>query len=251
MAATKIKDIGISTVVEDRPHQEDRCSICRPRALSHTDYALTLHIDCQLSAAAFGKSPEEVIQDTIRAEDDALRDLGCLSTGSTVALALLDTKKNVLTTADLGDSPILLTESSTMVGAGPRGHPDYPNRKSQMIERSATKSVELAARPRTEAAGCEEDCIYVGRGGGGPATGDLLSNVAHMVKRELKSNSRLMLATDGVGEAPRAEEAAKHALKLWGNGVKAENIAADLTSKATTMPNSDNGTVIVVVLDSQ
>lgn len=128
MAATKIKDIGISTAIGDRQHQEGRYIVCKPGALSHTDYALFAvcdghagatasdhisqhlprHIDIGLNDASFDKSPEEVIQDAIRAEDDALRDLGCLSTGSTLALALVDTKKNVLTTADLGDSHILL-----------------------------------------------------------------------------------------------------------------------------------------------
>lgn len=60
-----------------------------------------------------------------------------------------------------------------------------------------------------------------------------------------------MLMTDGVGEAPKAEEAAKHALHLWEKGIKAEDIAADLTRKATTLPDSDNCAVVVVGLESR
>lgn len=80
-------------------------------------------------------------------------------------------------------------------------------------------------------------------------TGNLVSNQAHVAAMELHGRSVLLLASDGIGEAFNAEDAARQAAEMHEQGVSAQKIADRLTKQAMRLPVPDNATVIIVVID--
>jgi serine/threonine protein phosphatase PrpC len=82
----------------------------------------------------------------------------------------------------------------------------------------------------------------------GSITGDLVSNEAHTVQRDLPDRCVLLLATDGVGEGPAAERAGKAAAEMWEKKTSAQKIAEQLARKAEKQRFADNCTVIVVCM---
>lgn len=82
----------------------------------------------------------------------------------------------------------------------------------------------------------------------GSITGDLISNEAHTMTRDLPARSLLLLATDGVGEGPAAERVARSAADLWDKKVPAQKIAAELARRAEKQRYADNCTIIVVCM---
>lgn len=82
----------------------------------------------------------------------------------------------------------------------------------------------------------------------GSITRDLVSNEAHTTTRELPARSLLLLATDGVGEGPAAERAAKSAAEMWEKRMPAQKIAEQLAKKAEKQRYADNCTIIVICM---
>lgn len=82
----------------------------------------------------------------------------------------------------------------------------------------------------------------------GSITGDLISNEAHTMTRELPGPCLLLLATDGVGEGPAAERVAKQAAEMWERKISAQKIAEVLARKAEKQRYADNCTIIVVCM---
>jgi serine/threonine protein phosphatase PrpC len=84
----------------------------------------------------------------------------------------------------------------------------------------------------------------------GSITGDLISNEAHTMARELPGRCLLLLATDGVGEGPAAERVGKMAAEMWDKKMSAQKIAEQLVKNSEKRRYADNCTVIVVCLRS-
>ena len=82
----------------------------------------------------------------------------------------------------------------------------------------------------------------------GSITGDLISNEAHTMQRDLPDRCVLTLATDGVGEGPAAERVGKMAAEMWEKKMSAQKIAEQLARKSEKQRFADNCTVIVVCL---
>lgn len=82
----------------------------------------------------------------------------------------------------------------------------------------------------------------------GSITGDLVSNEAHTVKRDLPGRCLLMLATDGVGEGPAAERFARMAAEMWEKKMSAQKIAEQVARKSEKRRFADNCTIIVVCI---
>ena len=82
----------------------------------------------------------------------------------------------------------------------------------------------------------------------GSITGDLISNEAHTMQRELTDRCVLTLATDGVGEGPAAERVGKMAAEMWEKKMSAQKIAEQLARKSEKQRFADNCTVIVVCI---
>lgn len=82
----------------------------------------------------------------------------------------------------------------------------------------------------------------------GSISGDLVSNEAHTTTRDLPKQSLLLLATDGIGEGPAAERAARSAADMWEKRVPAQKIAEQLARKAERQRYADNCTIIVVCM---
>lgn len=82
----------------------------------------------------------------------------------------------------------------------------------------------------------------------GSITGDLVSNEAHTVTRDLPGRCLLLLATDGVGEGPAAERVAKQAAEMWEKKMSAQKIAEQLARKSEKQRYADNCTIIVVCM---
>jgi serine/threonine protein phosphatase PrpC len=76
----------------------------------------------------------------------------------------------------------------------------------------------------------------------GSISGDLISNEAHTLKRDL------MLATDGVGEGPAAERVGKLAAEMWDKKMSAQKIAEQLARKSEKQRYADNCTIIIVYI---
>ncbi|KAF1848041.1 protein serine/threonine phosphatase 2C [Cucurbitaria berberidis CBS 394.84] len=141
-AIINIVDYGVSTILGSRADQEDRyCALNIGQLKSRkevglfavydghggtetVDYVsehLVTHIEQQFAATSRTLEPEEykqAIQRAIKAVDKDL-DRADLRGGSTVALALIDTKQGVLIEVDLGDSHVVFSEhqfDSVIVG---------------------------------------------------------------------------------------------------------------------------------------
>lgn len=82
----------------------------------------------------------------------------------------------------------------------------------------------------------------------GSITGDLVSNEAHTTIRDLPHRSLLLLATDGIGEGPAAERAAKSAVEMWEKRMPAQKIAEQLARKSEKQKYADNCSIIVVCM---
>jgi serine/threonine protein phosphatase PrpC len=218
------------------------------------------------------------------------RDIGRddLEGGATVALALIDTKQNLLVEADLGDSHVIFANHSDHSGSledkkgkddwdvkvlSKEHSPDAPEEKRRIEEAGgevnySTGIARVGAVNMSRALGDMEykkpkvnrlaghdlsdlDGVETGVAPGATVTHDLVSNKAHFSTRELDGQSLIMLASDGVGDADEACEDAREAVKQWSAGKELKAIAESLTQRAGKMKNADNCTVLLVVLDTE
>jgi serine/threonine protein phosphatase PrpC len=234
-------------------------------------------------------SYEKAIQSSLTAEDEVLVD-GKFPGGATVTLVLIDTKQNLLVEADLGDSHIVFADHSEHSGTigdttstddwnikilSTEHLPDDPEERRR-IEKAGGKVNDTTGIARIGAvsmsralgdfdyklpevnrlaehnlADLPEEWFNTGLAPGKTATNDLVSNKAHFSTREFNGQSLIMLASDGVGNAQSAKEYTQEAVKMWTAGQKLEDIAQTLTKRAGELPNSDNCTVLLVVLDTE
>lgn len=241
---------------------------------------MTSNLHRHLDSSLHSHNYKDAFREALASEDADLlhRDA---DGGSTVAIALIDTARAQLIGADLGDSHSVLIERSDSLHAS-GSHKWHATRLSQ-----THKPGEPRERERIEAANgmvnrdlgdvrvgemnisrtlgdldyknpqLNEAIDRAAESGervrvpvrkGQRADGDLISRVPHTTTRELRGRSLLLLATDGIGYAHDAEEAAHDAADLWERGESAREIAETLTKQATRKSGSDNCTVVVVLL---
>lgn len=206
--------------------------------------------------------------------------------GATVALALIDTAQNILVTADLGDSHIVLATHSPHKGSiGQKENldwdvevlseehiPDNPKEKKR-IEDSGGEVTYSTGIPRiggvamSRALGDMEykkprvnrlaghdlsdlGGIHTGVRKGATVTDNLVSNEAHFTNHTITTQSILVLASDGVGDAPEAEEDTRAVVDMYSSGRRdLKKIAKEVTKSAGKVDNADNCTVMIIVLD--
>jgi len=133
MSSVNIVDVGVSRILGSRVDQEDRYITLTPGSLksrkdlalfavydghggaetvNHVQQNLATHLEAHFSIKPKASTPEEykgAIQLALKAVDREL-DIAGASGGSTVALALIDTKQGLLIEADLGDSHIVFAD---------------------------------------------------------------------------------------------------------------------------------------------
>ncbi|KAH8731844.1 phosphatase 2C-like domain-containing protein [Phaeosphaeriaceae sp. PMI808] len=306
-----IIDVGVSMTLGDRGEQQDRYIAFEPRqlksrkelalfaifdghggteAVHHIHKNLVRHLEDHFSSTE--KSPgaesyRQAIQRSLKAVD---RDIGRddLDGGATVALALIDTKQNLLIVANLGDSHVIYANHSGHSGSieGKKSKddwevnllskehaPDLPEEKKRIEEAGgevnfSTGIARIGAVNMSRALGDMEykkpkvnrlaghdlsdlDGIETGVAPGAKVTHDLVSNKAHFSTRQLNGQSLIMLASDGVGDADEACDDARDAVDMWTKGKTLKEIAEKTTRRAGKMKNADNCTVLLVVLDTQ
>jgi serine/threonine protein phosphatase PrpC len=93
--------------------------------------------------------------------------------------------------------------------------------------------------------------IETGLAPGRTAIYDLVSNKANFAVRQLKGQSLILLASDGVGDAKDAEDVTRLAVDRWQQGAEAKEIAEEITKREGKVQGADNCTVVVVVLDTE
>lgn len=258
--------------------------------MAHIHKNIIKHLEDHFSTTDKTPSAEsykQAIQRSLKAVD---RDIGRedLDGGATVALALIDTKQNLLVEADLGDSHVIFADHSEHTGSleNNKGQdewnitvlskehaPDAPEEKKRIEEAGgeinySTGTARIGAISMARALGDMEykkprvnrlaghdlsdlEGVETGVAPGAIVTHDLVSNKAHFSTRQLSGQSLLMLASDGVGDADEACDDAREAVKQWSEGKELKAIAESLTKRAGKVKNADNCTVLLVVLDTE
>lgn len=86
-----------------------------------------------------------------------------------------------------------------------------------------------------------------------PVRGDFLSNDPYTSVRTLQSNRRYLLVIVSDGVSDRIDDTAliQHAMKLSMRGMRANDIAQEITSSTASRPKSDNASCVVALLDGQ
>lgn len=86
-----------------------------------------------------------------------------------------------------------------------------------------------------------------------PVRGDFLSNDPFTSQRTLQSNRRYLLVIVSDGVSDRTDDAVliQHVMKLSMRGMRANDIAQEVTSSTASRPKSDNASCVVVMLDGQ
>lgn len=198
---------------------------------------------------------------------------------------LIDTKRNILVSADLGDSHIVYATHDARHGTiGQKGDwdvqtlskehsPDAPEERKRIeeaggeinyttgiprvggvamsralgdMEYKKPRVNRLAGHDLSDIPGVE-----TGVKPGATVTHDLVSNKAHFTTQTLSGQSMVMLASDGVGDAEEAEEDARAVVEMLDDGVAAEKIVKEVTKSAAKVKDADNCTVLVLVLDTE
>ncbi|KAI6900013.1 hypothetical protein KC318_g8690 [Hortaea werneckii] len=300
MSPAKIVDIGVAQKLGDRPEQQDRYHIIRPGRFQQ-DYiavfgvydghggslavnqieeemlsVLESHLESNMSSCQY----QDALKNALKDQDAALLATGMSHQGSTAAVALLDTARGLLVSADLGDSHIVVANkqpdeqlvwnvsrlsvlqspSSTMErarieDAGGEIHHSYGTARigglaiSRALGDTNLKQPEIgeishslqSIRDLEGEIGVQENSIV---------TSDLVSNEANTTARHLKGRNVLLLASDGIGGTSDAEGAARHAAKCWEQGMSAPQTAQDLGRQAMRLPAPDNCTVVLVFIDA-
>ncbi|RMY75357.1 hypothetical protein D0863_02642 [Hortaea werneckii] len=300
MSPAKIVDIGVAQKLGDRPEQQDRYHVIQPGrfqqehiaffgvydghggslAVNQIEQEMSSVLESHLESDMSYHQYQDALENALKDQDAALLATGMSHQGSTASIALLDTARGLIVSADLGDSHIVLANKQ----------PDEPlvwnvSRLSVLQNPSSTME-----RARIENAGGEINHTYGTARIGGLAisralgdmslkqpeideishslqsmgdlegetgvqensivTSDLVSNEANTTARHLKGRNVLLLASDGIGETSDAEGAARHAAKCWEQGMSAHQIAQDLGRQAMRLPAPDNCTVVLVFIDA-
>jgi serine/threonine protein phosphatase PrpC len=83
--------------------------------------------------------------------------------------------------------------------------------------------------------------------------GDFLSNEPYTSLRKLQSTHRylLVIVSDGVSDRTDDSALIQHVMKLSMRGIRADDIAQEVTSSIASRPKSDNASCVVVMLDGQ
>lgn len=86
-----------------------------------------------------------------------------------------------------------------------------------------------------------------------PVRGDFLSNDPYTSQRMLQSNRRYLLVIVSDGVSNRTDDTAliQHVMKLSMRGMRADDIAQEVTSSTASRPKSDNASCLVAMLDGQ
>jgi serine/threonine protein phosphatase PrpC len=259
-------------------------------AVEHIYKDIVTHLEEQLSLIEKSPSVgsyEKAIQSSLKAVDGDL-DRGNFAGGATATLVLIDTKQNLLVEADLGDSHIVFADHSQHSGTigdttatdnwnikalSTEHLPDDPEERKR-IEKAGgeinyrTDIARIGAVSMSRALGdldyklprvnrlaghdlSDLPGVETGLAPGKTATNDLVSNEAHFSTREFNGQSLILLASDGVGNAEGAKEYTEEAVRMWTAGQKLEDVAHILTKRAGELPNADNCTVLLVVLDTE
>lgn len=85
------------------------------------------------------------------------------------------------------------------------------------------------------------------------ARGDFLSNDPYTSWRTLRPTCRylLVIVSDGVSDRTDDTALIQHVMKLSMRGMRANDIAQEVTSSIASRPKSDNASCVVVMLDGQ
>jgi serine/threonine protein phosphatase PrpC len=197
---------------------------------------------------------------------------------------LIDTKQGLFIEADLGDSHVVFAnhtagvepkKGSWSVKLLSKEHkPDDPEEKKRIeaaggelnytsgiarvggvsmsralgdVEYKKPKVNRFAGHNFSDVSGME-----TGVAPGATVIRDLVSNTAHFTITQLQGQSLIMLASDGVGDPQEATENAQLAVAMWqGGGMSLKEIAEALTKRAGAVPDADNCTVLLIVLDTE
>ncbi|RMY95102.1 hypothetical protein D0862_08817 [Hortaea werneckii] len=300
MSPAKIVDIGVAQELGDRPEQQDRYHVVRPGRFQQEHIAVFGVYDGHGGSLAVNQIEQEMIsvleshlegdmsshqyqnalKNALKDQDAALLATDMSHQGSTAAIALLDTARGLLVSADLGDSHIVLASkqpderlvwnvsrlsvlqnpSSTMEqarieDAGGEINHTYGSARIGGLAISRALGDMSLKQPEIGEIGHSLQSIGNLEGETGVqknsvVTTDLVSNEAHATARHLEGRNVLLLASDGIGETSDAEGAARHAAKCWEQGMSAHQIAQDLGRQAMRLPAPDNCTIVLVFTDA-
>ncbi|RMY59381.1 hypothetical protein D0863_11954 [Hortaea werneckii] len=237
---------------------------------------LESHLESDMSSHQY----QDALKNALKDQDAALLATGMSHQGSTATIALLDTVRGLLVTADLGDSHIVLankqadeelvwnvsrlsvlqTPSSTMERArieDAGGEINYTYGSARVGGLAISRALGDMSFKQPEIGEISHSLQSIddleGETGvqkNSVVTADLVSNEAHTTARHLKGRNVLLLASDGIGEPSDAEGAARHAAKCWEQGMSAHQIAQDLGRQAMRLPAPDNCTIVLVFIDA-
>ncbi|KAI6803829.1 hypothetical protein KC361_g553 [Hortaea werneckii] len=317
MSPAKIVDVAVVQKLGDRPEQEDRYHVILPGhfqqesiavfgvydgqcvsssnlegtlpltmnsggdlAVNQIEQELPSVLESHLESKMSSHQYQEALKNALQDQDAALLATEMSHQGSTTAIALLDTARGLLVSADLGDSHVVLANkqpderlkwnvsrlslpqnpSSTMEKArieeaGGEINHTYGSARvgglaiSRALGDMSLKQPEIGEISNSLRSAGDLEC-ETGVRKNTTVTTDLVSNEAHTTARHLKGRNVLLLASDGVGETSDAEGAARHAAKCWEEGMSAHEIAQDLGRQAMSLPAPDNCTIVLVFIDA-
>jgi serine/threonine protein phosphatase PrpC len=86
-----------------------------------------------------------------------------------------------------------------------------------------------------------------------PVRGDFVSNEPYISQRTLRADRRYLLVIVSDGVSDRTDDAGliQHVMKLSMRGMRARDIAQEVSSNAASHPRSDNASCIVAMIDGQ
>ncbi|WEW61810.1 protein serine/threonine phosphatase [Emydomyces testavorans] len=308
METLSILDCGVATEQGSRPHQEDRYTCIQPqdfpaiidRRLAYfavydghggpdvSEHASkTVHMNLISSPAFQTGDYEQAIHDAINAEEKQLYDgfarggNDAATSGSTVALVLVDLTNGELVVANLGDSHIVLGEQIGAQGGfsyKPKrltkaDNPDGPEerariedaggrvrhaagqarielRRFKMLNHPAFPSLYTGTINMSRALG---DLQYKKPLNAAKATGDFISSRPHILRFHPDPNilNVLVIATDGVWFFIDDEPLFEFIWKQIEEGHGAASIAGKIVQKCASKDHADNTTCIVLLLGSK
>ncbi|KAJ5390025.1 uncharacterized protein N7496_001093 [Penicillium cataractarum] len=199
--------------------------------------------------------------------------------GSTVAVCLINLTTGELVVSNLGDSHVILaerdpkTEYPYHIRRLTEAHkPEVPSERARIKEAGGTVEKRngisrLGSLNMSRALGdlqyknpvnTVEDESTMPRerrasSSSASVRGDFLSNDPYTSRRTLQPTCRylLVIVSDGVSDRTDDTALIQHVMKLSMRGMRANDIAQEVTSSIASRPKSDNASCVVVMLDGQ
>ena len=165
-----------------------------------------------------------------------------MGSGSTLSLAFIPAKGDVVTCAVLGDSPIIIRDSEGKIVIGPEH-----NVRTNEAEAEAAKKRGGFVSGGYLFQSYSGDGLQMARALGDSNLDKVLSRVPDIFEVKINASSFIIVASDGAFDPDHYEfaKAAEDVVKLVEGGAEAQAVV----DRALAMPTEDNVSVIVVRFD--